>query len=430
VECDTPKPLSYRAAGLPFAATEFNFKCLDREAAMRVAIVTTAIGLAIASPATAFETPQDGSAANYLGAAAHGPGYKVDPAVPSDGFLRMFTFQTSYGPFAVDGVELAKRRVHELQALHRLNQMQESDVFTKSLGQAAMAPIRYGADLVTNPGATLNRTVTGIGNMFDRIGAGIDNQKSSRDSVASSLMGTDTARRQLAAQLSIDPYTEFQPLAQRLDTIAQASALGGLSVKAMLMAVPGAGGAIVSSSSTASSIENTLRDKTSAQIVQQVKAMLQRMNVSAASSARLLNNRLYTPADLLIMTSALARLKAGKVDLFVARAAQADTRDVAYFQRRRAELLAARSAELGGITEFVSIAGFPLNRTSDGTIVALFPLDDVTWTENSARAFAAVTEGLRQLGDQQSPVLATTAAVTPMAEQELKKLGWTIVALR
>ena len=40
-------------------------------------------------------------------------------------------------------------------------------------------------------------------------------------------MGTDTARRQLAVQLGIDPYTDFQPLAQRLEAIAKASALGG-----------------------------------------------------------------------------------------------------------------------------------------------------------------------------------------------------------
>ena len=118
----------------------------------------------------------------------------------------------------------------------------------------------------------------------------------------------------------------------------------------------------MSSTSTASSIQDTLREKTSAQIVQQVKATLQRLNVPAASSARLIDNKLYTPADLLIMTNALSRLKAGNTQLFIARAAEADTRDVAFFQRRRAELLAVKSGELGGIVEFVSVGTFPLNR--------------------------------------------------------------------
>jgi len=198
----------------------------------------------------------------------------------------------------------------------------------------------------------------------------------------------------------------------------------------MLMAVPGPGGAVVSSTSTASSIQSTLREKTSAQILQQVRETLQQLGVSGQTSARLIGNKLYTPADLLVMTSALARLRAGKTELFVARAAQAEGRDVAFFQRRRAELLAAKSAELGGISEFVSVAGFPLNRARNGTIVAVFPLDDVTWVESSGRAFEAVTAGLRQIGYSQSPVLATTAAITPTAAQELQRLGWTIVALK
>jgi hypothetical protein len=397
---------------------------------VRAAVGAAIVVMASAMPATAFETPQDETATKYLGTAVQGPGYRVDPIVPGDGFLRIFTIDTSHGRYQVSGIGLTKQRLQELQALHRLTQMSESDVFTKSLGQAAMAPVRFGVDLVKNPEATLNRTFSGIGNMFDRIGAGVDNKKSSRDSTAGSLLGIDKARRQLAVELGIDPYTDFPPLKQRLEDIAKASALGGLSVSVALAAVPGAGGMVVSSAGTASSINDTLREKTSAQIVQQVKATLQRLKISAAASARLVDNKLYTPADLLVMSSALARLKAGGTELFVVRAAQANTRDVAYFQRQRAELLAANSEELGGIAEFVSVGDFPLNRTRDGTIVALFPLDDITWTEPSARAFTTVTESLRALGHRQPPVLATAAAVTAQANDELTKLGWKIVDLK
>src|SRR5262249_39248534 len=160
----------------------------------------------------------------------------------------------------------------------------------------------------------------------------------------------------------------------------------------------------------------------SAQIVQQVKAALTKLKVSGATAARLVDNRMYTPADLLIISSALTRLRAANTQLFVSRAAQAKERDVAFFQRTRAAMLAARSAELGGLTEFVSAAGFPLNRTRDGKIVALFPLDDVIWTDVFARALGAVTDALVQMGVQQSPTIAVAASVTPTAEDEIKKL--------
>ncbi len=263
--------------------------------------------------------------------------------------------------------------------------------------------------------------------MFDRMGAGMNEQKASRDSTTDSLMGTSAARRELGVELGVDPYTDFPPLSQKLDEIARASALGGLSVKAALSVVPGVGGIAVSSSATADSLKETLRDKTSAQIAQQVKAALQKLKVTAKSSTRLVENRLYTPADLLLLSTALTQLKAGSTELFVSRASQASTRDVAIFQRDRAVMLAAKSSELGGIVEFVSVSGFPLNRTRDGTIVAVFPLDDLAWTEVASRAFISVTGALRLTGYEKAPVLATTATVTPMTEDEIKKLGWTVV---
>jgi hypothetical protein len=187
---------------------------------------------------------------------------------------------------------------------------------------------------------------------------------------------------------------------------------------------------IASSTSTASSIKDTLRDKTAAQLLQQVRGTLQGLKVRAGSVTALTENKHYTPADLLIMARALARLKAGGADLFVMRAALANSRDVAFFQRQRAEFLAASSQDLGGIADFISVEGFPLNRTRDGTVVALFPLDDLAWTETAARAVTTMTAALRSAGYQRAPVLATGASVTPMAAAELEKLGWTIVALK
>jgi hypothetical protein len=202
-------------------------------------------------------------------------------------------------------------------------------------------------------------------------------------------------------------------------------------VKAALSVVPGSIGMVASSTSTASSVNGTLRDKSAAQIAQQVRATLQKLKVPASTASLLVANKVYTPSDLLIIATALTRLKAANSSLFVARAAQATTRDVALFQRRRAELLAEKSAELGGVVEFASIGGFPLNRTRDGSIVALFPLDDIAWTAIGSRAITAMTDELRASGyNGQPPVLATTAVVTPLAREEITKLGWTIVALK
>ncbi len=202
--------------------------------------------------------------------------------------------------------------------------------------------------------------------------------------------------------------------------------MGGLSVQAALAFVPGVGGLAVSSTATVNNVRDTLRDKTSAQVVQQVRAALAKLGVSPDTVSQFVNNRSYTPTDLLIVTDGLTRLNAANSEVFVANIAKADGRDLAVFQRNRAVYLADQSAKLGDASpEFVLLGDVPLNRASDGTVVAAFPFDDVTWTEIASRQFAAMAAAVRAAGSPKRPVLASSAAITPLARSELSKLGWT-----
>ena len=62
-------------------------------------------------------------------------------------------------------------------------------------------------------------------------------------------------------------------------------------------------------------------------------AGLLKARVPRATAERLVQNRMYTPADLLILSKALTSLKAQNTALFVARAAGAATREEAMFRR-------------------------------------------------------------------------------------------------
>ena len=80
---------------------------------------------------------------------------------------------------------------------------------------------------------------------------------------------------------------------------------------------------------------------------------------------------------------------------------------------------------------FVPVAGHVVNVTRDGTAVAIFPLDDLAWTEHPP---AHVPRGEPPSFAASSPagvaVFATTGLVTPLAAAEIKKLGWKIVQLK
>jgi hypothetical protein len=419
---------------------------IGRTSLVAVAVLGSLCGFAVAQPAAerkpaappaasparpaALEVPKPAASAKFLGGALTGPNYTVRATARGDGIMRLFEVDTPYGQFQFDGVEFTRMRLRELEATAALEKMSQSDAWVKSFGRTAIAPLKLGVDFVVNPFDTVGRSVTGIHNMFDRAGASIAGQRSNRDSVADSLLGVSDAQRQLAIELGVDPYSDFPPLAQRLRQIASAMAGGQLTVKAGLVAVTGGIGIGISAASNVGSAQDTLRDKTAAQVIVEVRGILIALQVPEEIINRLVENRNYTPADLLIMSRALAQIGAQNTAVYLDVAADAQTRGTAYFHRRRAELLAQRNAELGGLAAFVPVAGHAVNVTRDGRAIAVFPLDDLAWTELPRRTFQAANAELRRSSPGRSAVFGTTGLVTPVAAAEIKKLGWKIVQLK
>ena len=395
------------------------------------AALVASLGLMVASSATrALELPKPEPVAKYLGKAATGTNYTVNPIVRSDGVMRIFDVDTPYGNFAFDGIEFAKLRIHELNAIAAIEKMSQSEEFGKAFGRAALGPIKFGADLITNPAGTVERSLSGIGNMFDRVGAGLSNNRADRDGFVDSLIGVSDTQRELAVDLDVDPYTDFPPLAQKLKEMAGVMASGGLPIKAGLSFVPGGIGIAISSVATVSDARDTLRSKTAAQVIAETRATLLGLGIPDENISRLVENRNYTPADLLIMALALKKLNAENTTAFVDHVAGAGTRNVAFYHRRRAQILAARSNELGGIVSFVTFGGQPINITRNGNVVAAFTVDDIAWTDVQQRTFIAATAEIQRMKPGATPVLATTGAVTPMAAAEIGQRGWKIVHIK
>lgn len=389
------------------------------------------LGAIVPSPsAAASELPKPEPVERFLGKMAIGANYTVEPSVRSDGVMRIFEVRTSYGEFTFNGVEFTKLRLHELDAVATLEKMSQSDAFVKTFGRAALGPIKFGADLITHPADTVARSFNGISNMFDRVGAGLANNRADRDPLLDNLLGVSDTQRELAVELDVDPYTDFPPLAQRLKEMAGAMAGGGLPVRAGLAFVPGGVGIAVSSVATVDSVKDSLRAKTAAQVIAEARSILQSLDVPPETTERFVENRNFTPADLLIMARALKQLNAESTAAFIDYAADANSRNAAFYQRRRAQILAEDSSELGGLVSFVTVGGQAINVARSGSTVAAFMFDDIAWTQVQERTFRAATVELRNRNLAISPVLATTGAVTPMAAAEMRKLGWKIVKLK
>ena len=375
------------------------------------------------------ETVGETKADQVVGAQSKGDNWTVQSPVHSDGFMHLFALETPYGNYQVSGDKLLAERLNELHAVAILEKMSKTKAFVDAAKQAGLAPLRFGRDLVTAPLETTGRLVSGVTHLFDKAGDEIDNHSASRDGFVESVVGIQKAKRELAFSLGVDPYSSFPPLAEGLDGVAQMMALGDISISAAYAAVPGGAGIAVSATTTATTLAQPLRDKSSAEIAATVRAQLEELGVSKEQIKSFVTNVAYSPADELAIADALVALKAKDSAAFIARAATAENVDVAKFQRYRVELMAKENTRLGTLTSFETVSGFAINRDAKGNFVAVFPFDQVVWTEIASRSFAELSGEIAKLKPGGKPVFATTAQVSATAQAQLKALGWQIVKL-
>jgi hypothetical protein len=359
-----------------------------------------------------------------------GENYTIKNPVRSDGLFRVYTLATPYGEFTVQGDHMLRMRLNELAALAELEKLSQSDQYTKALVNAGISPIKYAGKLIVNPVGTIQNTFAGVGSFLGSIGSGVANAGKTQDDALSSLIGVTRERRQLAAKLGVDPYTDFVPLADKLKLLSEAAALGGLTVTGAMMAIPGAAGVVVSNLSTANTLgdmrlEELARNYTASQILDLNRQRLTAMGIDKNLTEAMLANRNYTPVDLAPITAALESM-GGVADkaVFVRRAASVNARGNAYAMRKHAEM-AAHYAKTSGFTRFVSLGGFPFNQLRDGTVVAVMPVDIISWTDTTARAFGESSKDLRKIG--RAGELRLTGTATTLAKQRLKEQGWRVV---
>jgi hypothetical protein len=371
------------------------------------------------------------SAKAALGAGASGSNYRVQDAVTTDGLLRIYALETRYGTFTIYGDAMLLQRRKELAALAVLEKQSRTEAFGDAVLRAGTAPVQFAGDLITKPEATIRRTVSGIGEVFNRVASGLENVgKSGPDNTVNAALGVSAAKRKIASDLGVDPYTDFAPLTQELDEFARATALGGLAVKVGFSFIPGAAGTAISATSSAQGLGSLVRDKTPAQLLEINQARLRKLGVPRAMAGKFLSNRHYTPADQTVIAGALRQLQGVKdLGLYVDRLAQANSRDLAIFLRTRTELLAAYQQRTGAIVRILSIKGIPLTQQKDGSIMFLGPIDSLTWNARVSKTFAIVTSAIRKNGSNAPLVLAISGTATPLGKNQLEKLGWSVTAL-
>lgn len=387
-------------------------------------LLMAALSLPAIALAAEIERPVSFKAGSIPGIRASGPNYSITSPVHSDGFLRIYNVRSSYGDFRVVSDAMMQTRIRELAATAEIDKLTQSAEFNKALGEAGIAPLKFAGQLIVNPVQALGDTLAGIGNQIGQVGSGIHNAGKSQDAPFGGF-GADQKRRELAARLGVDPYSDFEPLQTRMQKISQAAATGGLVVTGAMMAIPGAAGIVVSNAGTSSRVSDAMRDRTAAQLMDMNREKMLAMGLDRPTADALLANRNYTPLDMTAMVSSLEAVPVQGRAEFLRRAVSVNRRDAALFNRRYTEMVADFHRRTGSVASYVSAGDFPFNQTRNGGVVGLWPVDALSWTETTRRAMSNSASAIRgsRLG---RPELRVSGQITPRAREGLQELGFTI----
>ncbi len=388
----------------------------------------------LAGPALAlseqYETPPELDPAVVLDGKQLGPGYAVLAPVRSDGFLRIYQLQTDLGIERIEGDGLLKLRLAEIRVLVALEGLKKDAGFVEGLKQAAMKPVEFVESTVTDPVGTAKSTVSGVGRMFGRltkgVGSAVTGTGGSPTEIAKAITGQARARRELAADLGVDPYTFYRPLSEKLDETASVTTAGNWTVDAVTSLLPG--GMVVAAARQADDFRTLIVDSTRPELEERTAAAFRNAGVSDETVSRIAANPFYTATEKAAMAYQLQAMPGVQdLELIASKAADAESRDVAYFQLRRVVLLETYNREISGLSRIRLVSRIPVAIRRDGLAAVVLPLDEVAWTRTVAQTFSAIHTGITQLPFTPSSVdFLITGDLTPMAAERIASFGWGI----
>jgi hypothetical protein len=320
--------------------------------------------------------------------------------------------------------------MHELMVLHKMEELQDSDVFADAAKGAATGTFHTARDLIGDFLGTMSAVGGGINRAYKRLTLSGSNNDPYQSSAFSSTLGQAATKREFAYKFGVDPYSSYMPLQQMLDSIAWTATRGSLTVKAAFSAlslIPGGVGVVVSLTSTADSLRSLVRDKTASELIEINARKLSTMGVSDSIAQIFLKNTSYNPSEQTLLVGELANMKTVKDRvMFIVAACYARNEHMALFMRVMAQLMGYYNEKVEPIQGIIKADSIPLLEKKDGTVVAILPLDHLAWTQRSSDMESAISAALRKFSGIKGKELLVIGTVDSNAKKALKSRGWKV----
>ncbi|MCP5143908.1 MAG: hypothetical protein H6978_03695 [Gammaproteobacteria bacterium] len=399
-----------------------------------LAAVTMLMG--VRAMAQGYETDPQFVAGTLVGAEKlFGDHYRLAALVPVQGFQYQFSIESDFGEFTAESQRMLDVRLIEIAALAELKQTTGSEAFANALAHAATGPYRTAVSFVSHPVETITGIPGGVGRFLKGItrsgskavngnqqsaqneqapAEGVEQTSTSNDSdPVRSLLGANSAKRRLARELNVDPYSDNTALQEELERVAWASTAGGLVVR---FAVPG-----VTEIGYLADVENLVWNVSPAELEALNAEALKLMGVEESAQQALFANASFSPTLVTSLVHALAGIDLpGGQQAVVELAARADSPAAARFVTDSVNMLHHYHREkmpLAAVTVRESLV-FGTNNAK--TIVLPLPVDYLSWNADIDVALGT----LESVASAREMLVG--GSTSNVASEVLTARGWTL----
>ena len=365
-----------------------------------------------------------------------GSNYQIQEQVRSDGFNYIFDLQTDYGPLQVESTALLNIRARELAAIAQMQKVEQSEEFQEAFSKTAQETgkntMNLARGLVTAPVETVSGVASGIGSYLSGLGRSLSGAGKSAgeqdESTWKKVIGFAKAKREVAYEYKVDPYSNYEVLQDQLDRIAWAVFAGGKTISLATAAIPGGAGMAISATKFAADMNQQIIQKSPAELSQLNAGKLKAMGIDEAVAKRFLEHPQYSPTRKTYIVGALDEMKGVEQrTAFLELAVLATNPDVAFYFQRQAIMYGAYHKKVKPLARFRQLGPYAFAETTDGNIVGLFPIDHLVWTkEMAAQVESEAGKNAKQATGKKDKVLVFTGTVSKLARTKLTDRGWKI----
>lgn len=362
-----------------------------------------------------------------------GPYHTIMEAVPTQGFANQYTLQTNWGTMTVRGNTLLAKRIHELDAIARLEKASKSDEFKNSLAKAAATPFKVIGGALQDPAGAVKGIGAGAERFFGKVGEAFERggkKSANTDNAMEGILGMSKAKREIAAHLDVDPYTSNPVLQARLEDMSRATFAGGFVIKAGTFALSaGAGSGLASVAGAASftdEVSDMVRDHDPLSLSDLNRARLLKLGVSEAGASSFLEHPKITPSEQTMIVANLVRIGRvdGIADFLKMVETSRETADVEFFVQT-VGMMADYHTKVSPLKRILNLSDLPAIHGTNNALVFPLAVDYGSWSEKAD----TLSQGLLAYNPQveiSERQLWISGRLTERARKELQARGFVV----